>query len=102
MTISSMPASHGGRVASAKGQDETDRFLTQLKRFGYINSDLPQFSDQPPTIEIKLDQAIIANPLHVLHQLIPPLYSQPYNLRHKPLNCVLPKKYDRNFITRLL
>lgn len=63
----------------------------RLKRFGYIHRDLPQFSDQLQTIKIKLFQPVIVNPFYVLHQLLPPIYAQPYNLQPRPHNFVLPR-----------
>ena len=79
-----------------------DSFVNKSKRLGYCSKTLPSFSDLCKKSDKTLFDAIVVNPNHVLHQLLPPKKDLPYNLRSRTHSFILPEKDDRNFLSRML
>jgi hypothetical protein len=79
-----------------------DSFVNKSKRLGYCSQILPSFSELCEKADKTLFDAIVANPNHVLHPLLPLKKNQPYNLRSRTHNFILPEKDDRNFLSRML
>jgi hypothetical protein len=79
-----------------------DSFVNKSKRLGYCCHYLPNFSDLCEKADKTLFDAIVANPNHVLHQLLPQKKETPYNLRLRSHTFLHPEKDDRNFLSRML
>ena len=77
-----------------------ESFIKKAIKYGYY-SDLNVF-DWQDRIESNLFKSISTNSHHALHDLLPPIKPQKYNLRPRGHNFILPPKDDRNFISRCL
>ena len=80
--------------------------LNRAVRWGFYKATDPNLEQICSKREDHLFFQIISNPNHVLHQYLPPRKSQPYNLRPKGHDRVLPMKptslIANNFMERLL
>src|SRR5260221_9324179 len=64
------------------------------------------FSEICDAADAKLFSAVIRNPQHVLHRLLPPIHVTPYNLRPRTHNREIPVVKDnlsrKTFLTRMI
>ena len=66
---------------------------------------IPDIEDLCIKFDMKLFRDIMSNKNHVLHQLLPPIKSTPYNMRERLHNRVLPLCSNltaKNFVNRML
>ena len=93
---------------NATDRQRVDAFLRRCIRSGYCSSDLPTFGELCEAADQQLFGKILANPYHLLHNLLPPPAVAPLNycLRPRSHSRQLPTHSghltDSNFITRLL
>jgi hypothetical protein len=93
---------------NAVDRQRVDAFYRRGIRSGYCSSDLPSFSEMCEAADQQLFDRILANPNHMLHNLLPPptVASQNYNFRPRSHDRQLPphtgRLTDSNFLTRLL
>ena len=71
-------------------------------RFGYYPPAADNLATLQTAAEYKLFLNILYNSSHVLHCFLPPKKVTPYNLRQNSHGLSLPRKDDRNFLSRLL
>lgn len=92
--------------ASANDKSRIEAFLRKCKRCGYYDAESPSFDIICNKADEKLFIDIIANPNHVLHQLLPAKAPRNYDLRPRRHNYTLPRRSsainDCNFLFRML
>ena len=95
-------------LTNAVDRQRVDAFFRRSIRSGYCSSDLPSFGEMCEAADQQLFEKVLANPNHMLHNLLPPptVASQNYNLRPRSHDRQLPphtgRLTDSNFLTRLL
>ena len=94
------PSWHGFINASLK--DRLEAFLRKSKRLGFCSPELPTIHELFIKNDTSLFKSIVSNKAHVLYPSLPPIKPQPYNLRPRAHNFVLPVKDNRNFLQRML
>ena len=57
---------------------------------GFLAPDQPTFQKICDSADVSLFRSILQNPDHVLHQLLPPVKHQNYNLRERAHNLEIP------------
>ena len=79
--------------------------INRLKRGGFLPPDQEDFCIICENADQRLFNNVLCNHNHVLHQLLPPVKSTPYNLRSRIHNRMIPSADNnlrKNFIYRLL
>ena len=80
--------------------------LTKAIRQGFLPPDHPTFSEICEGADQRLFRSILQNPDHVLHQRLPPVKPQSYNMREQPHDQVIPQckssLFRNSFIIRML
>ena len=79
--------------------------INRLKRGGFLSPDQEDFTEICENADHRLFSNVLCNNNHVLHQLLPPVKSTPYNLRSRIHNRSLPpadNSLRKNFIYRQL
>ena len=94
------PAWYG--YTNANSRDRIDAFINKSKRLEYCSPNVPCFADLCTKADVTLFNNVTCNTFHVLHPLLPDIKAQPYNLRPRAHQFVLPEKDTRNFINRML
>ena len=64
--------------------------LTKMQKQGLLPCDYPTMMELCDAADTKLFAAILHNPHHVLHCLLPPVRESTYNLRQRPLDRMIP------------
>ena len=80
-------------------------FLKRTKRSGYLGEDFESFVELCGRADEGLFRAVVTNPLHVMHHLLPPERDIPYHMRPRSHNMQLPATNNylkKNFIYRML
>jgi len=94
--------------ASATDRQRINAFLRRGQRSGFCPADVTTFEELCESADHQLLNSILANPNHLLYELLPPISPslQHYNLRERSHNRQLPDKsthiMDSNFIYRIL
>jgi len=86
--------------ASAANRERVDRFLLKLCRVEYSHK--VSFDDLMKPAEEKLLCKVKDNECHILRPLFPPLAQRSHSLWPRAHDFVLPHKYDKNYIPRIL
>ena len=73
------------------GKKQLEAVLTKAIRQGFLPPDHPRFSEICEGADQRLCRSILQNPDHVLHQRLPPVKPQSYNLREWPHDRVIPQ-----------
>jgi len=90
------------------GQQEKNRLqsaMRRLIRLRYLPEDSPSFEHLCNTADSRLFSAVLGNPGHVLHGLLPPKKPLPYTLRPRLHDRFIPQADNlsrRSFIIRML
>ena len=90
------------------GQQERGRLqaiLDRLIRMNYLPEDNPTFEALCSTADGRLFAALLLNPGHVLNPLLPPLRPQPYSMRPRLHDRIIPRADNltrKSFLTRML
>src|SRR6218665_136957 len=87
---------------SAQDRDRLERMVGRLQRCGYLPESAPSFAKMAPKADKSLFQSITSNPGHVLSRFLPRVKFTGYNLLPRALVYELPKKDNRNFMSRVL
>jgi len=91
---------------TAADQQKLQALLNRAVKWGFYKPSAPPLEHIVSQIERKLFFNVLANPAHVLHQLLPPPRPALYNLRSRVHNRALPTKSSalvaKNFFYRLL
>ena len=87
---------------SAQDRDRLERMVGRLRRCGYLPESVPSFAEMASKAEKSLFRSITSNPGHVLSRFLPGFKSTGYNLRPRAHVYELPKKDNRNFMSRVL
>lgn len=89
---------------SAQDRDRLERMVGRLRRCGYLPeiSSAPSFAEMASKADKSLLLSITSNPGHVLSRFLPRVKSTGYNLRPRAHVYELPKKDNRNFMSRVL
>src|SRR6218665_2787807 len=87
---------------SAGDREWMERLINKLRRCGFLPMSAPSASTLANEADQRLFRSVIRNPNHVLHELLPDVRRDSYNLRPRVHGFELPIKDDRNFISRLL
>src|SRR6218665_3633544 len=90
----------GGGLTSAAERDRIERFLSRMKRMDYLSDDLGRAAQLVESAEDGRMRSIIAQEIHVLRPLCPPVNIQKYDLRPSPHNFLLSLRDDSNYIPR--
>ena len=92
--------------ARAQDIDRIEAFLRRSRKLEYCSPNLPNAVNLCAKLDITLFHAIISNQDHVLHQLLPPLRANHYNMRERSHPYCLPVKTSTlnecNFVCRML
>lgn len=86
-------------------RDRLSALIRKLKRQGFLPSDTPTFDQLCSKADDALFAAILHDPGHVLHDLLPPIRISVYSLRPRSHNREIPRcdpLTGKGFITRLL
>jgi len=88
------------------GQRRLQAIMNRLVKQGFLPSSTFSFSDACDSSDRALFEAVLSNPDHVLHQLLPPIRDCPYQLRARAHNRTLPllshSRSKQNFFFRML
>ena len=91
---------------NAVNRQKLQAVLNRAARRGFCNLNCLSFNEIAEKRGTKLFSSIISNPAHVLLHLLPPVKEQPYGLRPRAHNRVLPDKsfalLAKNFLNRML
>ena len=87
---------------NAQNRSRLEATLNKAIRFGYYSPTADNLTSLQAAAERKLFLNILHNSCHVLNSFLPPKKVTPYNLRQNSHGLSLPRKDDRNFLSRLL
>src|SRR6218665_944456 len=87
---------------SAQDRDRLERIVWRLRRCGYLPESAPSFAEMASKADKSLFRSITSSPGHVLSRFLPRVKSTGYNLRPRAHVYELPKKDNRNFMSRVL
>lgn len=88
--------------------DSTNRLesvVRRLKKTGLLPSEAPTFTQLCDELDMRLFSTVLADPEHVLHDLLPPVKTSLRTLRPRPHSRQLPSKdnlLEKNFLIRRL
>src|SRR6218665_1501785 len=89
---------------SAQYRDRLERrpMVGRLRRCGYLPESAASFAEMASKADKSLFRSITSNPGHVPSRFLPRVKSTGYNLRPRAHVYELPKKDNRNFMSRVL
>jgi len=88
--------------ASVTDHNRLEKFLSRMKRMGYLPSGSPTMEVRVGAADDRLLQSVVWSESHVLRGLFPPIIRRHYSLRPRAHEFELPSKDDRHFISRVL
>ena len=92
--------------ASRAALDRLDSFLRRSIKAGFYPSQSPMYEELCEALENGLFKALMGNPVHPLHHLLPPKIMKLRDTRNRSHPYQLPSKsdslHDKNFVMRML
>ena len=85
-------------LLDAGSRNRLEACLNKVKKQGFLPPSHPSFTEICDKADDVLFSAVLHNPHHVLHPLLPPVKTATYNLRPRAHNRVIPN--DKNTIFR--
>src|SRR5678815_2326286 len=89
-------------LTTAEDRSRLERFHNKMQRLGFLPPDIMSADALVRDIEGRLLRAVMRQNTNVLLDLFPPRVHRPYSLRPRPHSFELPRKDDRNYISRAL
>ena len=89
-------------MTSADGYLKMERFISKVKRLGYLPSSQSTMVTMVNTADRRLLRAAVIRNSHVLCRLFPLFLAIQRNLRHRYLNSKLPERAGSDYIPRVL